>query len=191
MRVLIAYTSRCGATQGIAERIAAVLRREGMDAVVQPAQHADDPVGYDAVVIGSAAYYFHWMKHSTEFVRSNCDVLAELPVWLFSSGPLGTKANDAQGRDLRAVTIPKEIAEFMETIRPRDHRVFFGAMNPEKLSFPHRLVLKLPVNRDNAIFPLGDFRDWNDIEGWATAIAQELKVSADSSALCHEVTNPG
>ena len=185
MRVLIAYTSRYGATQGIAERIAAVLSQEGLEAVVQPAQLADDPVGYDAVVIGSAAYFFHWMRHSAKFVRSNRDVLAKLPVWLFSSGPLGSKANDAQGRDLRVVTIPKEIAEFRNTIRPRDHRVFFGTMNPDTLSFTHRLVFKLPVNRDNAIFPVGDFRDWNDIEGWTTAIAQELKASADSSTLCH------
>jgi len=191
MRVLIAYTSRYGATQGIAERIASVLRQEGIEAVVQSAEHADDPAGYDAVVIGSAAYYFHWMKHSTEFVRSNRNALAELPVWLFSSGPLGSKANDAQGRDLRVVTIPKEIAEFRDKITPRDHRVFFGTMNPDKLSFTHRLVLKLPVNRENAIFPVGDFRDWNDIEGWASTIAHELKATADSSAVCHEVTNPG
>ncbi len=191
MRVLIAYTSRYGATQGIAERIAAVLRREGVEAVVQPARHADDPVGYDGVVIGSAAYFFHWMKHSAKFVRRNCDVLAERPVWLFSSGPLGSKANDAQGRDPRDVTIPKEIAEFRNTIRPRDHRVFFGTMNPEKLSFTHRLVFKLPVNRDNALFPVGDFRDWSDIEGWANSIAKELKASADSASLCHAGTSRG
>jgi menaquinone-dependent protoporphyrinogen oxidase len=190
MRVLIAYTSRYGTTLGIAERIAAVLRREGMEAVVQPAQHADDPGGYDAVVIGSAAYFFHWMKHSTQFVRSHSAVLARRPVWLFSSGPLGSKANDAQGRDLRVLTIPKEIAEFSNVIHPRDHRVFFGAMNAEKLSFTHRLVLKLPVNRDNAVFPLGDFRDWNEIEGWATAIAKELKATADSSTPSHAGANP-
>jgi menaquinone-dependent protoporphyrinogen oxidase len=191
MRVLIAYTSRYGATQGIAERIAVVLHREGMEAVVQPAQHADDPVGYDAVVIGSAAYFFHWMKHSSQFVRSHSNVLAKRPVWLFSSGPLGSKANDAQGQDLRVVTTPKEIAEFRNTIGPKDHRVFFGALNPEKLSFTHSLVLKLPVNRDNAIFPLGDFRDWNEIEGWATAIAKELKASVGSSTLSHSGAIPG
>jgi menaquinone-dependent protoporphyrinogen oxidase len=180
MRVLIAYTSRYGATRGIAERIAAVLCRAGLEAVVQPAQHADDPAGYDAVVIGSAAYFFHWMRHSSRFVRGNRDALSKRPVWLFSSGPLGSKANDAQGRDLRAVTLPKEIVEFRDTIGPRDHRVFFGAMNPEKLRFTHRLVFKLPVNRDNAIFPVGDFRDWNDIESWANSIVQELKASSES-----------
>src|SRR5271166_6773290 len=78
------------------------------------------------------------MKPATEFVRRNRDTLTSRPVWLFSSGPLGTEAKDAQGRDVRAATEPKEIAEFRETIRPRDHRVFFGALVPSKLGFAHR-----------------------------------------------------
>ena len=181
MRVLVVYASRYGATQEIAERVAATLREQGLETTVQPAKHADDPAGYDAAVIGSAAYYFHWMKPATEFVRRNCVTLTSRPVWLFSSGPLGTEAKDAQGRDVRAATEPKEIAEFKETIRPRDHRVFFGALIPSKLKFAHRLLLKLPANRDNALFPVGDFRDWSDVEAWANRIAQALKAFADDS----------
>jgi len=175
MRVLVVYASKYGATQGIAERIAATLRLQGLEATVQPVEHADDPKGYDAAVIGNAAYYFRWMKRATEFVKRNRDVLANMPVWLFSSGPLGTEAKDAQGRDLCVVTVPKEIAEFRETIKPRDHRVFFGALHASKLGFTHRLLLKMPANRDNAIFPEGDFRDWGDIEAWAGGITHSLK----------------
>jgi menaquinone-dependent protoporphyrinogen oxidase len=58
MRVLIVYASRYGSTQGIAERIAATLRRQGVETTVTPVHDAGDPAGYDAVVIGSAAYYF-------------------------------------------------------------------------------------------------------------------------------------
>jgi len=181
MRVLIVYASRYGATQEIAERIADTLRKQGLEITVQPANHADDPVHYDAAVIGSAAYYFHWMKPATEFVRRNCDALTRRPVWLFSSGPLGTETKDAQGRDVLAVTEPKEIAEFRETIRPKEHRVFFGALDPSKLGFAHRLLLKIPANRDNALFPVGDFRDWNAVEAWANRIAQALKASADDA----------
>jgi len=177
MRVLIVHASRYGATQGIAERIAAILRQQGLETAVESAQRAGDPADYDAVVIGSAAYYCHWMKKATEFVRRNRAALAKRPVWLFSSGPLGTKTVDEQGRDVCAVTVPKEIEEFREAIQPRDHRVFFGALNRDKLGFAHRLMLKLPVNRDNAVFPLGDFRDWNDIEAWAGQIAHALKDS--------------
>ena len=103
MRVLVAYASRYGATQGIAERIAATLRQQGIEATVEGAERAGDPAGYDAAVIGSAAYYFHWMKPAAKFVRSNAESLASRPVWLFSSGPLGTKDKDDKGRDLCAV----------------------------------------------------------------------------------------
>jgi menaquinone-dependent protoporphyrinogen oxidase len=48
-------------------------------------------------------------------------------------------------------------------------------MDSSKLGFLHRLIYKLPANRDNALFPQGDFRDWSDIESWAASIAQALK----------------
>jgi len=186
MRVLVAYASRYGATQGIAERIAAILGAHGVEVALKPVQYAGDPAGYDAVVVGSATYYFHWMKKATEFVRRHRTALAERPVWLFSSGPLGSEANDSEGRDKCAVTVPKEIAEFRESIQPRDHRVFFGALGREKLGFTHRLMLKLPVNRENAIFPLGDFRDWAEINGWAANIAESLKASAGEEPVSPE-----
>ena len=175
MRVLIVYASLYGATQGIAERIAATLRRQGVEATAEAAGQAGDPAGYDAAVIGSAAYYFHWMKPATKFVRRNSKALANLPVWLFSSGPLGNKAQDAQGRDFCEILEPKEIAEFKGTVKPREHRVFFGAMDGSKLGFWHRLIYKLPANRDGALFPNGDFRNWDEIDVWAGSIAQALK----------------
>jgi menaquinone-dependent protoporphyrinogen oxidase len=108
-------------------------------------------------------------------------ILADRPVWLFSSGPLGTEAKDAQGRDLRVVTEPKEIAVFREVIHPRDHRVFFGALDRNKLGFTHGLLLKMFAGGDKGL-PEGDFRDWNEIEAWVCNIAQAL-ISADRAAL--------
>jgi menaquinone-dependent protoporphyrinogen oxidase len=177
MRVLIVYASRYGATQGIAERIATTLHRRHLAPSVQPAQEAADPAGYDAVVIGSAAYYFHWMKPATKFVQRNSSALADRPVWLFSSGPLGTKERDDQGRDLREFLEPKEIAEFRTIVQPRDHHVFFGAMDSTRLGFTHRLIYRMPANRDGAIFPQGDFRNWAEIDAWADTIVQSLKSS--------------
>jgi len=183
MRVLIVYASRYSSTQGIAERMGLILRQHGMEVTVETAQRAGDPADFDAVVIGSAAYYFRWMKKATEFVQRYRLALAERPVWLFSSGPLGTKTIDEQGRDVCEVTVPREIADFEESIHPRGHRVFFGALIREKLGFAHRLMLKLPVNKDNAVFPLGDFRDWSAIEAWAGEIARELKASGQDAEL--------
>lgn len=176
MRVLVAYASRYGATQGIAERIAAALHKQGLAPSVQAIDQAGDPAGYDAAIIGSAIYMFHWMKPAAGFVRRNADSLAHRPVWLFSSGPLGTKAQDDQGRDFCEFLEPKEIAEFKGTVKPREHKVFFGAMDGSKLGFWHRLVYKLPANRDGALFPNGDFRNWAAIDAWAGSIAEALKV---------------
>ncbi|MGD0546993.1 MAG: flavodoxin domain-containing protein [Terracidiphilus sp.] len=175
MRVLIAYASRYGATKGIAERIAATLRQQGLEATVEAAGVTGDPSSYDAAVIGSAAYYFHWMKPAAKFVRRNSVLLASRPVWLFSSGPLGNKTQDDQGRDFCEILEPKEIAEFKGTVKPREHRVFFGAMDGSKLGFWHWLIYKLPANRDGALFPNGDFRNWEKIDAWAGVIAQTLK----------------
>lgn len=172
MSILVAYVSKYGATEGIAERIAEKLRAVGQDAEVQPARIAGELTAYDAFVIGSAVYNTHWLKEAAEFVRRNRVVLANSPVWLFSSGPLGTETTDAQGRELTVVAEPKEIAEFREAISPRDHRVFFGALDRSKLGFAHRAVAKLPAAQ--ALLPEGDFRDWQAIEAWAEGIAYEL-----------------
>jgi menaquinone-dependent protoporphyrinogen oxidase len=99
--ILVAYASKHGATREIVERIAQTLTTAGQEAEARPVREAQDLDGYDAVVIGSAAYHGHWLKEAVEFVRRNQAILTDRPVWLFSSGPLGTEATDAQGRDLR------------------------------------------------------------------------------------------
>jgi menaquinone-dependent protoporphyrinogen oxidase len=175
MRILIVYASRYGATREIAQRIAFTVDRHGLDATVQPAQRADDPLLYDAVVIGSAMYDDHWMKPATKFVRRYGDTLAKLPVWIFSSGTLGGSADDSQRQCPHARPAPKEIAEFRHTIRPKGHCLFLGALDPNKLGFTQRLKLRLLAKRDNGPkYQVGDFRDWEEIETWAISIAREL-----------------
>ncbi len=172
MNVLVAYASKYGATRGIAERLADRLRADGLAAQAQPVTTVSDLSGYGAFVIGSAAYLGHWLKEATEYVRRNGAVLASQPTWLFSSGPLGTEPTDAEGRDLRLAAVPKEFAEFNETIKPLGTRVFFGALDPRRLGFRDRAMRTLPAGR--ALFPEGDFRDWPDIDAWAAGIAVEL-----------------
>ena len=137
---------------------------------------ADDPAHYDAVAIGSAVYFGSWMKEATAFVRRQRAALAGRPVWLFSSGPLGTATTDAQGKDLRVEAEPKEIAEFREAIRPRDHRVFFGALDHRTFGFRERLLWMLPAARTLLIE--GDFRDWGAIRRWAETMVQESRARA-------------
>jgi menaquinone-dependent protoporphyrinogen oxidase len=172
MNVLVAYASKYGATRGVAERLTDRLRAAGLEAQARPVTTVGDLSGYGAFVIGSAAYLGHWLTDATAFVRRNGAVLASQPTWLFSSGPLGTKPTDAEGRDLRLAAVPKEISELREAIHARDHRVFFGALDPGRLGLRDRAMRMLPAGR--ALFPKGDFRDWPDIDAWAAGIAEEL-----------------
>jgi menaquinone-dependent protoporphyrinogen oxidase len=132
----------------------------------------NDPVGYEAFVVGSAVYAGHWQKEASAFVQRNRTVLASRPVWLFSSGPLGTEATDAKGRDPTVAAEPKEMAEFEGAIGPKGNRVFFGALDPGTLGFPERAIRKLPAAR--TMLPEGDFRDWTEIDAWASDIAHVL-----------------
>lgn len=173
MSVLVAYASKYGATQSIAERITQKLVASGHEALARPVRDVGDPFAFDAFVLGSAVYLGSWRKEATDFVRRHSALFLTRPVWLFSSGPLGNSTTDAQGRDLLVVSEPKELAELREAVGPRAHRVFFGALDPAKLSAAHRLVRKLPAGR--ALLPEGDFRDWDAIESWAAHIARELE----------------
>ena len=107
MPVLVVYASKHGATGEIAERVAQTMAAAGQQAQARPVTAAGDLTGYDAFVVGSAVYMEHWQKEAVEFVRRNRAVLADHPVWLFSSGPLGTEPVDAQGRDLTSRQSPR------------------------------------------------------------------------------------
>jgi menaquinone-dependent protoporphyrinogen oxidase len=181
MKVLVTYATRHGATRGIAERIGQTLEQRGMEAVVQPADQARQVEGFDAFVVGSAAYMGHWLKDATRFVERNREALGSHPTWLFSSGPIGTDRVDKQGRDVLETGRPREFEELAPEIHPREERVFFGAFDPDAEPIGLWERLGAPFLRMSSVreaMPAGDFRDWPAIEAWATGIAETLERQA-------------
>jgi menaquinone-dependent protoporphyrinogen oxidase len=160
MRVLVTAASRHGSTAEIATEIGSVLAAAGHEADVVPIEQVDGVDGYDAVVLGSAVYAGRWLGSASRFVDHHRDALAERPVWLFSSGPLGEPP--------RPEGEPPEAAAMIEKTTARDHRVFAGRLDEAALGFAERAITKL-VNA-----PHGDFRHWDEIREWARAIATEL-----------------
>ena len=165
MKVLVVYGSKHGSTRGIAERIAESLRAAAHRAAARPVEAAGDLAGYDALGVGSGVYAGRWIQEATEFVRRHRAVLASRPVWLFSSGPIGTMATRYDPVE------PNGVTAIRRALSPRDHRVFFGAwdrskLDGSKLGFVERMVAKR--------LPQGDFRDWEAIEAWAESIARAL-----------------
>ena len=184
-KVLVVYASRHGATREIAQRIGDVLRTQGLEVDVAPADHASGVGAADAVVVGSAVYMGSWLKDAVEFVKRNEFRLAELPLWFFSSGPLPrlSEENDPSADAMEDALGPKDgpgsggrrkIIEITEATNPKDHRVFLGAFDPDDPAkvTSERLVRLLPAVKK--ALPAGDFRDWDAIEAWAREIADAL-----------------
>jgi menaquinone-dependent protoporphyrinogen oxidase len=166
IQVLVAYGTKYGATAEIAEKIGQVLRQAGLRADVQPADRVGDLTSYQAVVLGSAVYIGQWRKGAVRFLKANQKALAERPVWLFSSGPTG------EGDPLKLTQgwrLPTSLQPIADAIRPHDIALFHGAADVNKMNFLEKWMLK------NVKAPAGDFRDWEAITAWATAIAETLK----------------
>jgi menaquinone-dependent protoporphyrinogen oxidase len=161
MTVLVAFASRHGSTREIAEFIAETLRGSGTEADCVQVEMAPDPRRYEGVVLGSAVYVGSWLPEATAFARGNAEDLTGRPVWLFSSGPFGTPVLDEEEQ-------PMELEELRNRISPREHRLFYGALHMDKLSFEERMVVKAMGA------PAGDFRDWDDIRSWTEGIASSF-----------------
>ena len=165
-KVLVAYGSRYGGTAEIAEEIGKVLKQEDFEVDVRSADHAGNAARYDAFVVGSGVYAGMWRKEAVNFVINNEKVLADKPVWIFSSGPTG----EGDVKELMSGwESPAKIRKVVESIKPRDITAFHGVVYPEKLSLLHKFMLKMVKA------PSGDFRKWDTIDNWATSIAGELK----------------
>jgi menaquinone-dependent protoporphyrinogen oxidase len=168
-QVLVAYGTKYGATAEIAERIGQVLREAGLGADVQRADRVGDLEPYAAVVLGSAVYIGQWRKEAANFLKANETVLAEKPVWLFSSGPTGEGDPVELAQGWR---FPGKLRPIADCIQPRDMAIFHGAADESKMGRIDRWLLK------NVKAPIGDYRDWDAIVAWVTAIAKTLQEEA-------------
>ncbi|MCK9520088.1 MAG: flavodoxin domain-containing protein [Dehalococcoidia bacterium] len=160
MRVLVAWASKHGATAGIAEAIGEELREQGLEVTALPMENVGALEEFDAFVLGAAVYVGQWVKPAKEFVQRNREVLARRPVWLFSSGPIG--------EPLKPAADAVDVGAAMEATAAREHRLFAGRIARKELGLAEKaMMLALRV-------PDGDWRDWEDIRGWARGIAAKL-----------------
>ncbi len=175
MKVLVAYASRHGATAGIAKHIAESLNARSIDATAMDVTMVDDLDHYDAVVLGSAAYMYRWLKDARRFADAHHRQLASKRVWLFSSGPTGTDLVDDEGRDIFEVSRPKDMIQLDSQLGAEGTKVFFGAYDPdaEPVGLAERFMDHFPKMK--AEIPSGDFRDWDAIDEWTDAIATALR----------------
>jgi menaquinone-dependent protoporphyrinogen oxidase len=159
MKVLVTAATRHGSTEEIAALIARVLRLRGLDtAELRPAD-VEDVSNYDAVVLGSAVYAGHWLAPATSLVSRFQRQLVDRPVWLFSSGPVGSPLTPAQALDASDVITATGAIE---------HRLFAGKLDKSELGRLERAMVRM------VRAPEGDYRDFGEVSHWAADIADAL-----------------
>ena len=163
--VLVAYATRHGSTQEVAGAVAASLRERGLDVELQPAREVQGLERYQAIVLGTALYMFHFHKDARRFLARHRAALAERPVAIFALGPINDVEKEWQG--VRA-QFDKELAKF-PWLAPVAKEVFGGKFDPAKLRFPYNL---LPAHKR---LPASDIRDWKAIHDWAGGVAGKLQ----------------
>ncbi len=163
--VLVTYASKYGATGEIAQKIGQLLGQAGWQATVLPVDEATDPGKYSTVVLGSAVYIGKWQKEAGAFLQTHVKILADLPVWLFSSGPTG----EGDPVDLlEGWRLPSNLQPVVDRIQPRGVAVFHGHINLQKINFIEKQAVKSLKK------PFGDFRDWEAIASWTMMISKSL-----------------
>jgi menaquinone-dependent protoporphyrinogen oxidase len=174
--ILIAYATRYGATQEVAEAIAVTLREAGLEVDIQPMRKVRALERYSAVVLGAPLYIGRWHKEAHRFLPQHQVALTEQPVAIFALGPL--QDDEKQWRDVRA-QLDKELAKY-SWLSPIAVEIFGGKYDPAKLRFPDNLIANAPASPLYQM-PASDVRDWMAIRTWASELAPKLEPDSTQS----------
>jgi menaquinone-dependent protoporphyrinogen oxidase len=162
--ILVAYATKRGSTQDVAEAIAETLRADGHRVDVVAAADVDDVRSYATVVVGGALYTGRWHRDAASFLERHRRALAHVPLAVFAMGPK-TIADD----DVASARAQLDRALARSPLEPATVAVFGGVVDPSKLRFP--------FNR----MPASDARDWAAIDAWAEEVGR-LDTRADVHA---------
>lgn len=160
MKVLVTAASRHGATTEVAASIGAVLQATGLEVHVLAPSEVAGLDGFDVAIIGSAVYVGRWLEPARELVEREKTALCCIPVWLFSSGPVGDPP--------KPIEDSVDAAPLTELVGARGHRTFAGHVDRKRLGFAEKAIMAA------VRAPEGDFRPWPEIEAWAREIGAAL-----------------
>jgi menaquinone-dependent protoporphyrinogen oxidase len=157
-KTLIAYASKHGSTQEVAEQVAQILRDSGLDVDVRPASSVDDVDAYDALVIGGALYMGHWHRDARRLLSRVSSELRERPVFVFGMGPMDLEETSV---DEARKHVDEALAKVPD-VHPVSVAIFGGVVHPGELHFPFNHMAET------------DARDPEAIRAWSGDIAAVL-----------------
>ncbi len=158
VRILVAYATKKGSTQEVAEVIAERLRAHGLDVELRPAHEIVRLDGYEGIVLGSAVYTGRLHADARQFLSRHRVVLAARPFAVFAMGPRSLHDEDVASSRKQLDAALAKVPE----LEPVATAIFGGVLDPTEHRFPFSRMA--PV----------DARDWDAIDAWADEIAAKL-----------------
>jgi menaquinone-dependent protoporphyrinogen oxidase len=148
-KILVAFATKHGSTQEVAEAMATTLREQGHEVEVQAAAKVKSADEFDLVVLGAPLYSGKWHRAAHSFLKRHRSALETRPVAIFALGPRkppseGTWPRSQEQLD-RALAKHPELAPVATAL--------FGGVDPPKKGRTPR-----------------DQRDWQAIARWAAEI---------------------
>jgi menaquinone-dependent protoporphyrinogen oxidase len=156
--LLVAFATKHGSTQEVAESVAEALRARDVAVDVVAASAVTSLEHYDGVVLGGALYMGRWHGDALKFLKSHRHELASTPLAVFAMGPktlAETEVEASRAQLDRALASVKDIV-------PVSVAIFGGVVDPTKLHFPLTHM------------PASDARDWDAITAWADELGDLL-----------------
>ncbi|ACV78809.1 flavodoxin domain-containing protein [Nakamurella multipartita] len=167
-KTLVAYASKMGGTEGIAQAVAEELRGAGLEVDLRPADDVSGFDAYDSVILGSAVYAGRWRRPARRLLKrlvAANSIEHPIRVWLFHSGPTGPEHADG------VVPAPGDVAAAAIALGCAQPATFGGRI---ETATAKGFLAKSMAKGDLA----GDFRDFDRIRTWADGIAAELSAPA-------------
>ncbi len=158
--ILVAYATRAGSTEDIAEYVGRVLRDTGATVDVQNVKHIQDVSGYDALILGSAIRNSSVLPEAVHFLTRFRKPLAAMDVAYFIV--CLTMAEDTPENRQKADVFLKPLCNFKQ---PISKGLFAGAVNHARLGWIWRFLLRNA--KDAGALAEADHLNWGAIEAWA------------------------
>ena len=131
MKVLVAASSKHGATGEIADEVGRTLEERGLDVQVASLDDVTDVSGFDAFVLGSAVYVGRWLGPARMFVEEHADAEAAV-----------------------------NVDGLVEASGAREHRLFTGRLDRSRLGLGERAVVRVVGAAEGDYRDWDDVREW-------------------------------
>ena len=159
-KILITYASKAGSTAETAAHMGEMLAKQNAQVDVLPVEKAGDLSAYQAVMLGSAIRMGQLLPEVVKFVEANQAALQQKSFNVFFLCMILEKDTPENRQTVSAYLEPVRAL-----VKPASEGMFAGVMDPKKLSLLERMMMKAMKT------PVGDFRNWEQINAWARSAA--------------------